>query len=605
MVRPILREMKRYQMKQLLSFSFFILLGMGSLCFGQVSLTHLGSYATGIFDEGAAEIAAFDSASKRLFVVNGSEAMIDILDISNPSNPNRVARIDVTIYGGNANSVACKNGFLALAVEDSTVSGNGKVVFYTASGTYQSMVTVGVLPDMVTFSPDGNWVMTANEGEPADDYSVDPLGSVSIIDISGGIASLTNSNVTTLDFSAFNGASLDPSIRIFGNGGASTVAQDMEPEYIAISPDSKKAYVTCQENNALAIIDIPAKSILGLKGLGYKDHSQIGFGMDASDDAAGVNIAAWPVMGMYLPDAISAFRANGSWYLITANEGDARAYSAYNEETRVKSISLDPTIFPNASFLQNDTVIGRLRCTNSQGDIDNDGDYDRIYTFGARSFTIWDSTGALVYDSGDDLEQQTYAALPSEFNSNNDDNTSFKSRSDDKGPEPEAVTVAELNGRVYAFVGMERIGGVAVYDVTVPSAPVFMHYSNNRNFAVDADSPQAGDLGPEGLLVIPASQGFSNHLLVTANEISGTVSIFSIDVPTSVQGAVSREPLVGYPNPAGNTLYLSRPVAGRILDLQGRVVAAGSGSSFSLVGLAPGMYLFQSESGEYFQFLRQ
>lgn len=583
---------------------FTLAFGAGKIQ-AQFGLTHLGSYSTGIFDAGGSEIAAFDPFTRHLFVVNGADAMIDILDITDPANPNRVNRIDVTAYGGNANSVACQNGILAVAVQDSTVDGNGKIVFFTAAGVFQSQVTVGVLPDMVTFSPNGDWVLSANEGEPADDYSVDPLGTVTIIDISGGVTNLNAGHVTTIDFTAYNGATLDPSIRIFGNNGASTVAQDLEPEYIAISPNSQTAYVTLQENNALAVIDIPSKTISDLVGLGYKDHSQMGAGLDASNAANLVNIAAWPVYGMYQPDAIHSFQTQGNWYLITANEGDSRAYSAYDEETRVKSLSLDPTVFPNASFLQNDTVIGRLRCTNSQGDIDNDGDFDRIYTFGARSFSIWDSTGNLLYDSGDDIEQRIFAALPSQFNCNNDDNASFKSRSDDKGPEPEGIDVAEINGRVYAFIGLERIGGVMVYDITNPTAPVFMTYENNRNFSVAANSPQAGDLGPEGILFIPAIAGWGSDILVTANEISGTVSLFAVDAPVAANQPQPASQLIGYPNPAGTTLYFNQEVTGRIVDLQGRTLLEGSGKEFSIGHLSQGLYLFVHQSGETFRFYHQ
>ncbi len=572
----------------------------------QISLNLLGTYATNIFDDGAAEIVAFDSATQRLYVVNGGDATIDILDISNPSSPSLLSQINVTQWGDNANSISSYNGYLAVAVQDTAVNGNGKVVFLDAGGIEVSQVTVGVLPDMVTFSPDGNWVLSANEGEPSDDYTIDPLGSVSIIDVSGGVPNVGPSNVTTLDFTAFNGTTLDPSIRIFGNNNAATVAEDLEPEYIAISPDSRTAYVTCQENNALAVVDINSKTITGLVGLGFKDHNAAGNGLDASNDALAVNIANWPVKGMYQPDAIHQFEAAGSWYLITANEGDARDYDAYSEETRVRSLTLDPTAFPNASFLQEDTIIGRLRCTDATGDTDNDGDFDEIYTFGARSFSIWDSTGALVYDSGDDLEQETFLALPNQFNSNNDGNDSYKSRSDDKGPEPEAVVVATINGKALAFIGLERIGGIMVYDVTDPTAPIFETYENNRNFTVPADSSAAGDLGPEGLLYIPISAGLGHHLLVTANEVSGTVSLFSIDVPVGIDDFSPASYLDIYPNPAQETLHLSRSVNAEVVDLQGRVVIRHTaGNEIDLRKLTPGMYILRTVDGFSKKFIRQ
>jgi 2',3'-cyclic-nucleotide 2'-phosphodiesterase/3'-nucleotidase/5'-nucleotidase len=354
------------------------------------------------------------------------------------------------------------------------------------------------------------------------------------------------------------------------------------------------------------VIDIAGKSITGLVGLGFKDHNAAGNGLDASNESVAVNIANWPVKGMYQPDAIYPFEAAGSWYIISANEGDARDYDAYSEETRVRSLTLDAGAFPNAAFLQEDTIIGRLRCTDANGDTDNDGDFDEIYTFGARSFSIWDSTGTLVYDSGDELEQRTFAALPDEFNSNNDDNDSYKSRSDDKGPEPEAVTVATINGKTLAFIGLERIGGIMVYDVTDPTAPIFETYENNRDFSFDADSSAAGDLGPEGLLYIPVSAGLGNHLLVSANEISGTVSIFSIDVPVANGEYTSARHLAIYPNPAQETLHLSYQVKGEVVDLQGRVlIRHTAGKKIDLGGLTPGMYIFRTEDGFSKKFIRQ
>ncbi|MEM6270969.1 MAG: choice-of-anchor I family protein [Bacteroidota bacterium] len=583
-----------------------IFLAMGATAFGQVSLNLVGTYRTNIFDDSAAEIVAFDSASQRLFVVNGADATVDILDISTPTTPTLVSQVDVTPYGENANSVASYGGFIAAAIKDSTVGGNGTVAFLDNTGMVVNTVKVGVLPDMAIFSPNGNWLLTANEGEPSDDYTIDPLGSVSIIDVSGGIANVTQADVTTLDFTAFNSATLDPSIRIFGNNGTATVAEDLEPEYIAISPNSQTAYVVCQENNALAVVDINAKSISTVLGLGFKDHNAAGNGIDASNDAVAVNIANWPIKGMYQPDAITQFATAGSFYLITANEGDARDYDAYSEEVRVRDLNLDATAFPNAALLQEDTLLGRLRCTDATGDTDNDGDFDEIYSFGARSFTIWDSAGNLVYDSGDEIEQRTLSALPAQFNSNNDDNDSYKSRSDDKGPEPEAVTVATINGKVLAFIGLERIGGIMVYDVTDPTAPIFETYYNNRNFSVDADSSAAGDLGPEGLLYIPATAGLGNHLLVSANEISGTVSLYSIDVPVSVTSATETRYLNIYPNPAGDKLHLSQPVPGKVIDLQGRMLLRSEGArTLDLRGLTPGMYLFRAYDGTNKKFIHQ
>ncbi|MCB0844790.1 MAG: T9SS type A sorting domain-containing protein, partial [Bacteroidetes bacterium] len=333
------------------------------------------------------------------------------------------------------------------------------------------------------------------------------------------------------DFTGFNGASLDPGIRIFGPGVS--VAQDMEPEYIAISDDSRIAYVVCQENNAIAEINIRKRQINSLWGLGFKDHSLPGNGLDASNDDDSIRIDNWPVKGLYMPDAIAFYSKGGKDYIFTANEGDSREYEGtpgYVGEERIKDLTLDPTAFPNAADLQKNENLGRLKVAISEGDIDNDGDYDELYSYGARSFSIYDVNGTQVYDSGDDFEQITAIEYPDDFNSGNDENDSFDSRSDDKGPEPEGLTLGQIGNRTYAFIGLERMGGIMVYDVTVPTSPSFITYYNNRDFSADAESDTVGDLGPEGILFIPAWNSPNGEpLLVVTNEVSGTTTIYQID----------------------------------------------------------------------------
>ncbi len=931
-----------------------------------ITLTPLGTYATGVFDEGAAEIPAFDPISKRLFVVNGNREAIDVLDVSNPTNPTLITSIDVSDFGS-PNSVAVKNGLVAIAIENANVQDNGIVRIYnTNSLTLVHEVTVGALPDMLTFTPDGSKILVANEGEPNDDYSVDPEGSVSIIDV-------TSAHVTKIDFTSFNNQKEFlrlRGVRIFGPDA--TVAEDFEPEYIAISNDSKTAWITLQENNAIAVLDIATQKITEILPLGVKDWSQdlpqltqynwdlsnellgttpagqqiklggmsglffekvtedgklqfittpdrgpnaeptdldgdgieerpfplpnyqprlirftldrnteeieitekifltrevngesvpltglpnlqageagtaytdetpvdlfgnplendpfgadfesivvasdgtfwmsdeyrpaiyhfdaegvlidrfipqgtaaaagvsegtfgietlpsvyaqrrenrgfegmalntdnntltawiqspvdnpdvtndatsrnsqilrilavnaatgnptgeyvyflegspgvdkIGdavyagnnkfyvierdsgttadakkfifevdltgasnilgtalssattsdtalermtaeqlaqlginpankrkvanipslgyvagdkteglallpngslaiindndFGLlaqeipgdgsvplnpnptptilgiidfdhpnrlDASDRDDEINLQNWPVFGLYQPDAIATFTSNGQTYLITANEGDAREYDGFEEEERIKDVDLDPTAFPNADELQQDENLGRLGITNTAGDLDGDGDFDQLYSFGTRSFSIWDSKGNLVYDSGDDFERITAELFPDFFNANSDDNDSFDSRSDNKGPEPEGVTIGVINSRTYAFIGLERIGGIMVYDVTNPSQPQFTQYLNNRNFAGDAEAGTAGDLGPEGLTFISAADSPTGKpLLAVANEISGTTTLYAINVPGEGNGSESGS---GNGNPGNET----------------------------------------------------
>lgn len=493
-----------------------------------VSLRLLGRYQqAGGYAPGTAEIVSFDAATRRLFVVNPTDGTVDVIDISVPSRPVLFSRIDTKPHGAAANSVAVRNGVVAVAIEATDKQARGKAVFFDANGRFRAAVEVGSLPDMITWSPDGAWVLVANEGEPNTEYTVDPEGSVSVIDMRSGVQSLTQRKVRHATFSRFSRDQLDPSVRVFGP--SASVAQDFEPEFITISNDSRYAYVTLQENNAIAVVSIRDAQVVDVMGLGFKDHSLRGNELDASDEDGGIVLAKHPVYGMYLPDAIASMYYNGRTLLFTASEGDSRDYDGFSEEARVGDLILDPKAFPNAAELQSAANLGRLKVTVTQGDSDGDGDYDALYSFGARSFTIWTDDGKLVFDSGGAFERITAAQLPDAFNSDNEENDSFDSRSDDKGPETEAVVLGKVGGRTYAFIGLERIGGFMVYDVSNPYSPKFVQYVNNRDFSADAQSGGALDLGPEGLLFIGERESPTGKaLLVAAHEISGSTTIYEI-----------------------------------------------------------------------------
>lgn len=960
---------------------FFIALFLPLSLFAQeLNIEHLSTYATGVFDEGAAEIVAYDKISQQLFSVNGDNKSVDVLDISNPENPNLINQIDVTPYGGNLNSVDVYDGLLAVAIENDNKQMPGVVAFFDTDGNFLNSVSAGALPDMLTFSDDGSKVIVANEGEPNDDYDVDPEGSVTIVDLSAGVDNAVATQVTFENYNDKKMSLMNRGIRIYGNDGLVSVAQDLEPEYVALNEDGTIAYVTCQENNAMIIVDIANAAVLDILALGYKDHkkgtpklteyflneipwynnydlgtpvydggetiklggfsglcydpltstdnqlsfwaipdrgpneatvnaglsqnlrpfklpnyqarivklnfikslnmffvdenqvyltredgvtpisgfgnipghdeipvtrtddthytnvdysvngvdyhaldfdayggdfegvirvvdynerdfsfwmcdeyrpaiyhfnengtlinrfvpegtsllgdnpqaagyygdetlpavynkrranrgfeaiahdtdeniiyafiqspienpssivrnnsdvirilginpangqpvreyvyllernkdagvglsrvdkigdavyagggkfyvlerdsstpddgdtgkkyiyeiniqgatnilgtdlsnkmtssgaddktlelmsaddlhaagvrpvfkmkmlnlpsigylpsdkpeglalipggdlvvlndndfglagagvsdnSSMGFiefqedyGFDASDKDDEINIAAVPTFGMYQPDAIASYTVNDKTYIVTANEGDSRDYDGYSEEDRVEDLILDPFSFGNADDLQQEEVLGRLKTTYAGGDIDMDGMNEYIYSYGARSFSIWDEYGNLVFDSADDFEQILLQDYPDTFNSNNDDNDSKESRSDDKGVEPEAITIAEIGDNTFAFIGLERMGGVMVYEISNPKEPVYVNYYNNRNFDVDAESADAGDLGVENIVVINAVDSPNGRdLMVTANEVSGTISIFTLDDDNTFGGS--------------------------------------------------------------------
>ncbi|MGF1493135.1 MAG: choice-of-anchor I family protein [Microcoleaceae cyanobacterium] len=919
-----------------------------------IQLTVLGTYETGVFDESAAEIPAYDPESRRAFVVNCDTNAIDVLDLTNPTEPTLVGEISVTDFGAGANSVAVKNGLVAVAVEAEAGTDPGQAVFFDTEGNFLNAITVGVLPDMITFTPDGNKVLTANEAEPVDEPGDenDPEGSISVVDLSNGVENLT---VAMAEFTQFNGQEeflRSQGVRIFP--GVS-FAQDAEPEYIATNADGSQAFVTLQENNAVAVVDVESATVLGIQPLGLKDFSQglpeltafdfedrgnltnsegedlvsatgetiglggfsglwfdgvadngnlqfltvpdrgptgddvdgdepflvpdlqsqvisfelneatgeitvtdklfltradgttpitgltnipnvdlrpvdaagnsvdlpgltdldasefgsdfdplgadlegivrapngnlwmvdeyrpaiynftaegelinrfvpqgtldmaneanpgvdfpegtfgaetlpeeylnrranrgfegvaldtdenilyafiqtpmsnpdretgddssiirmigvdpatgvpvaeyvyllqdpeignnvdkigdavyagegkfftierdssidvdsqkfvfeidltgatnvlgmdfgdetleqqtadglaemgispvnkvkvtnlpslgyipsdkpegiaivddrlavlndndfglipetaaveLGFidfsgsnGLDASDEDGEINIQNWPVFGMFMPDSIGAFEVNGQTFYAIANEGDDRG-----EDERIEDLILDPTAFPNAEELQQEENLGRLGVSTIDGDIDGDGDFDQLFSYGARSFSIYDANGNQVFDSGDDFEQITAAVFPEDFNSSNDENDDFDSRSDNKGPEPEGIEIGEVDGNIFAFIGLERIGGVMVYDVTDPASAEFVQYLNNRDFFGDAEAGTAGDLGPEGLEFVGAEASPTGRpLLVVGNEVSGTTTVYDFGMG-AIEGGSDGDVLVG------------------------------------------------------------
>lgn len=501
-----------------------------------ITLKQIGRYSAGPStnpDEPRTEISAYDPASKRLFSINLNLRQLDVLDLSAPETPVLTQTVPL---GGKPNSVAVHRGVVAVALEGAQKTDPGSVKFFNTSGMLLNHLTVGSLPDMLTFSPNGRWLLVANEGEPnsynqAD--SIDPEGSVSVIDMRGDVTGLTQFDVRTATFNPAIRQENASSIRVFGPNA--TLAKDLEPEYITVSKDSRTAWVTLQENNAIAVLDIPSATFTKIIGLGFKDHLQAGNKLDASDrDEPGpsnngiINIRNWPVLGMYQPDSIAAYRVKGKTYLVTANEGDARDYTGFSEEVRVGSLALDAASFAAQGFpdvttgpggLRNNDNLGRLTITNTLGNTDGDPEFEKLYAFGARSFSIWDDAGGLVYDSGDELEQRTAALVPTIFNSNGTV-TTFDTRSDNKGPEPEGLAIGKIGGKTYAFIGLERTGGVIVYDISNPKSPRFATYANTA----------PTDLSPEGLLFIKAKDSPNGRpLVVVSHEVSNTVTIFEVE----------------------------------------------------------------------------
>ena len=544
---------------------------------------------------GGAEIPAFDPVSKRAF--SASNVGIQVVDLTNPSVPVLLAPIDPTASGLGSKDVShviVRNGVLAVSLIATDKTLPGTVAFYQANNRrLLGSVTVGAVPDQLVFTPDGTKVLVANEGEmalfpvvqpapPAPPLPVpavpNPDGSVSIIDVSRGFAAPT---VQTVTFAAFNGREADlraDGIRIFPGNSA---AMDLEPEYIAISPDGTKAMVTLQEANAIAVLDIPSATFTAINPLGLKNFAPLL--ADFSDRDSSANGQAielktgLPAFGMFMPDAIARYESAGQTYYVTANEGDDRNdFLATSETTSVNATNydLDNTVFPNegtpgttsvaGSGLKGNDQLGRLSVTNFpglRGDLDGDGDIDRILSLGGRSFSILDANGKRIFDSGDVLDRILTTYYPYLY----DDG-----RSDNKSAEPEGVAIAVLNGRVYAFIGVERSHAVMIFDVTDPANVSFTNIAS-----------RFGDLNPEGMLVVPAADSPTGKLLLlVANEVSYTLSTYEIAAET----APLQLQILHYYGESGLLGIQSAPILGALIDrFDGDIantVVIGEGDSF-------------------------
>lgn len=549
---------------------------------GQViSLSRIGRTTPQGFNVGAAEIVEYDNAHQRIFTVNALAGGVDVFaasDLTALAAPTQTLNLKQmlvdngfaasTAVVGPANSLAVHGNQVAVAVEANPKTNTGWVVFLDATTlAFVRAVAVGALPDMVTFTPDGSRVLVANEGEPNEGYSIDPEGSVSVITAATGA-------VTTIGFTAFNAgnarhADLPAKEKMVRPYGSTTVAQDLEPEYITVAADGARAYVSLQENNAIAVLDLTNNSVEKIFGLGFKDYSIPGNEFDASQ-RDGVNLRTWPVMGMYMPDTLTSFRYNGRDYLVTANEGDDRedwlgpitdgaactaagflvSGGACSDRLELRNVSPANTPYLTLgaalSGLTTDSTLGRLRVSYSTTYRMNGGTItaglptvatiNRLYGYGARSFAIWDAaSGEQVFDSGNAFERLTALRYGSLFNQDHNGNSvTGDARSNSKGPEPEALAIGVIGGHTYAFIGLERMGGIMVYDMSNPFAPQFVQYVNDRNASVapNAASVAAGsDLGPESIRFVPAAGNpRGKPLLIVGSEVSGTTSVYEIAV---------------------------------------------------------------------------
>ena len=555
---------------RLFSLSLFVLIYglVPYVATAQITLRPVGTFHTGLYDKSAAEIPTYCQKTKQVFVVNAESGRVDVLGLGDDGSLKKVGSIDAAGDLGNGmsavNSVSVLDGTLAVAVEAGVITENGRVAFYdTGSLQLRGSVEAGALPDMVTFTPNGHWVLVANEGEPNEEYTIDPEGTVTVVDVRNGFDQPNTRTVTFRDWN-LDGKHAKQlpelkkrGLRIFGQVSQSgdfekktpaTFAQDVEPEWIAVDHESRFAYVCLQEVNAVAEIEIAKAAVCRIIPLGYKDFGESKNGIDASDKDDRIDIRPRSgLFGILQPDTVRIYQQNGKRLLVTANEGDSRVRptsddavvgieegAVFEDEASLEDWPTAGTQFEKQTA---DTELGRLKLVRDLVDdhLDEKGRPTQLFAFGSRSFSIIDlTTGDIVFDSDNDFEQITAQHYPEFFNVSNDSLKKEK-RSRSKGPEPEGLVLGTIGQKTYAFVGLERIGGIMVYDITQPESSRYVGYFNNRRFEVPATlgdgtaNPEAGDSGIEGLIFVPAEKSpTSTDLVIVGNETSGTTTVWEV-----------------------------------------------------------------------------
>jgi hypothetical protein len=501
-----------------------------------ISITKIGGYAVGTTSEdgGVAEIIKYNRDNGRFYLVNGSThpASVDIVNLKDGIHPEKETSINVEQLSetggfsyGDLTSVDINTATkrIAVAVQEEDALKNGKVLVLDYDGRLLEQYETGVQPDMLKYTEDGRYILTADEAEPRT-LAGDPEGSVTIINTATKAVNLVKfDDPAAIDDLVHIRGAVDPKTKLItGKGSKADAIRDLEPEFIELSGDQATAYVSLQENNAIAAVDVVSGKLLWVKGLGFKDLGKPENKLDLLNDNT-IRLENVPFKGVYMPDGISQYTVNGKTYLFTANEGDATEWDSKENATKISKVKglLNPDSAA-AKFLNGTTKYDGVEVMSDMGNED-------IYLYGGRSFSVWDAADMTqVYDSGSDFEQITAERLPGYFNASNS-NTTLDSRSSKKGPEPEYVKVGMVGKRALAFTGLERIGGLMTYDVTNPGQPQFVNYINSREFTPKNNLET--DTGPEGIDFIPATASPTGlPLVLVANEVGGTVAVYQLNV---------------------------------------------------------------------------
>lgn len=480
-----------------------------------LDLVPVADYQTGIPYREATGAFAYSPASQNFYLIDKVTDSVELLRYDEGAMVS-AGSWTAEKLGGSPSAIAAFGPYVAVALDKGTEP--GVLLLLDPAGTRYGFARLGVNPSGIAFSPDGTMLAVANEGRPSPDYATDPEGSITLV-------SLPVLRTTQVTFGAVERDTLDRSIH-FASPAGTTLAQDFEPEQLAFSPDGSTLYVTLQENNGLAILDV-ASGTLSVTGLGYEDFSAVP--VDVSDLDGRIRLTNWPVLSMLQPAGIATYQWRGRTLVVTANEGTPRDYPGYSELTRVRSLNLDPVLYPNHFWLQYEHRLGRLLTTTARGDADGDGDVDTIFGFGGRNFSILGGDGARVYDPGSRIERHIAAARPDIFNSFGEA-LGDDLRSDDMGIEPRGLALASILGRTYIFLGLKRTGGIAAFDITSPVGVRWLGYFNDNDGSGAIAMGTSAPAGPTDLAFIPAGDSpIGDDMLAVAYGASGSFVLYRID----------------------------------------------------------------------------
>lgn len=372
---------------------------------------------------GGDESLGYQAATRRLAVGNGALGRVRVLSLADPAAPEQIADLDLALPAGHSlNGIDFHpSANLIAVVVAAPGDAPGEIWLLDAdSGAVRASYPAGIDPDGIHFSPDGRRLAVPNEAEnyrrAAGGGYVSAPGSVTVVELGEALGRGRAVQVPLPPLPMGHGLTVESDQRLLKrevDGREVEIPFDsgdpahLEPEHAAFAPDGATVYVSLQENNGVAVIDVASGSLSGVYALGAVEHAA-----DLEDDGE-VDFSE-TLTAFREPDQI-AVTTDGR-YLVTADEGDT-----------------DPKA--------------------SKSDWGPAG--------GGRTVSVLDAaTGEVLGDTGSQLDEAAAAA-----------GVYPDGRSDNKGSEPEGLAVFAAGDGIWAVVGLERAEAVALIDLADPRVP--------------------------------------------------------------------------------------------------------------------------------------